>query len=100
LSNQLKPARDWFDNLWDQASPNLPIYLRGQSVKDQARGLVGLGIEALAQQAKTPEGIRQVVAFARIASIMRGAQNVVDAPDPTPEEVVEQVERLVKRVKP
>jgi hypothetical protein len=93
-------ARDWFDDFWDSHKRDLPAFLRNDSFKDTARGLVRVMVEGIGQQATTPEGIRQIIAFARIAAILKGTQGVMDAPNPTPEQVAEAVERLVQRVKP
>jgi hypothetical protein len=94
-------TRDWFDDIWDtKVSPTLPIYLRSAGVKQLARGAVRVLVESMGAHAKSPEGLRQVVAFARIAAILKGATGVMDAPDPTPEQVADAVERLVARVKP
>jgi hypothetical protein len=98
--SDLTPAPDWFDRLWDQNSQKIPVYLRNDAFKKTARGLVGLCVESLGSFAKTPDGMRQVVAYARIVAALRGVQGVANAPDPSPEQVAEMVERLVARVKP
>lgn len=93
--------RDWFDDIWDtKVSPTLPVYLRSASIKQLARGAVRVLIESMGAHAKSPDGIRQVIAFARITAIMRGRTDVMGAADPTPEQVADAVERLVQRVKP
>jgi hypothetical protein len=94
------PPRDWFDDFWEKNKLDIPIFLRSDSFKEIARGFLRAAIEGMGQQATTPEGIRQIIAFARIAAILKGTQGVIDSPNPSPEQVAEAVERLVKRVKP
>jgi hypothetical protein len=100
MATELTPAPDWFDRLWDAQSHKLPIYLRNDSGKKVARSFVAGMIETLGAAAKTPEGMRQVVAYARIAAILRGSRGILDQPDPSPEQVADAVERLVQRLKP
>ena len=92
--------RDWFDTFWEAHKREIPAFLRNDSFKTTARGIVRVLIEGMGREAKTPDGIRQIIAFARIAAIMKGSAGVLDAPDPSPEQVAEAVERLVQRVKP
>jgi hypothetical protein len=96
------PARipDWFDRFWAQHRDRLPLLLRGDATKELARGMVGAAIQAAAQASTTPQGVRGLIAFSRIAAIVRGVNGVCDSPDPSPEEVAAAVERLVQRVKP
>jgi hypothetical protein len=98
--SELSQARDWFDEFWDQNVALLPVYLRGAPVKKIARELLQLGLKAMAKQAGTPDGVKAIIAFARVKAIVTGTKGVLDAPDPTPEQVAEAVERLVQRVKP
>ena len=100
----LTQSPDWFDALWEQHKHKLPPYLRSEPVKKLAREMIGplsdFALQEAARKAATPDGIRVIVAFARVTAILKGAQGVCDSPDPTPEEVAAAVERLVKRVKP
>jgi hypothetical protein len=90
---------DWFDRFWDEHKDKLPVYLRGQ--KKAARLILAGVIEALGKQATTPEGVRSIIAFAKISSIVKGTRGVLDSPDPSPEQVADAVEKLVQRmVKP
>lgn len=96
------PARipDWFDVFWAQNRDRLPILLRGDSMKEAARGLLSAAIQTGAQYSTTPQGIRAVIAYSRIAAIVKGTHGVCESPDPSPEEVAAAVERLVQRVRP
>ena len=98
--NQNLTQPDWIDHLWDQIKPGLNPLFRSESVKNSARGMVGIAVEVLGKHAKTPEGMRQLVAFARIASAVKNSRAAFASPDPSPEEVAEFVERMVDRVKP
>jgi hypothetical protein len=89
---------DWFDRFWEQHSKDLPIFLRGQ--KKAARLLLGAAIEAAGVYGQTPQGVQQIVAFAKVASILQGARGVLESADPSPNEVAAAVQRLVDRVKP
>lgn len=100
MTKTIQPAPDWFDRLWDSNTDKLPLLLRNDSAKQAARGLVGVMVEALGKQATTPEGIQQVVAYARILASVKGIRGVMEAPDPSPAEVADFVERLVQRAKP
>ena len=100
MARDIQPASDWFDRLWSENESRLPIYLRNDAMKKTARGIIGNLIEGAGSFAKTPEGVRQIVAYARIAAILKGVSGVTSAPDPSPEQVAEMVERLVQRVKP
>jgi len=91
---------DWFDRIWDEHAPKLPIYLRNSATKEMARNLMHGVIQIAAVQAQTPQGVRALIAFSRITAILKGVQGVCDSPDPSPEEVAAAVERLVQRVKP
>ena len=95
------PARipDWFDRLWAEASPRLPVLLRSEGAKRIAREVADLAIREFAKQAGTPEGVRAIIAYAKISAILKGTRGVCDAPDPTPEEVTEAVQRLVDKLK-
>ncbi len=96
------PARipDWFDLLWETHQQKLPIFLRNEAGKKLAREIVGVAIQGAASYSTTPQGVRALIAFSRIAAIVKGVTGVCDSPDPTPEEVAAAVERLVQRVKP
>jgi hypothetical protein len=96
--NELAEHPDWFDRFWEQHSKDLPIFLRGQ--KKAARHLLGAAVEAMGAYAQTPDGVQKVVAFAKIARIVIGARGVLGSPDPSPNEVVAEVQRLVDQVKP
>ena len=100
MSQALPKPRDWFDDFWDANVRSLPAIMRGTSVKELARNLMQEALKGMAKQAGTPDGVRAIIAFARITAICKGAQGVLDAPDPTPEQVTEAVQRLVDRVKP
>jgi hypothetical protein len=91
---------DWFDRYWDANCHKFPIMLRGEAAKRTARGILSSLIEGMGEQAKTPEGVRSIVAFARITAILQGANGVLTAPDPSPEQIADAVERLVQRLKP
>jgi len=95
------PARipDWFDRLWAEASPRLPVLLRSEGAKRIAREVADLAIREFAKQAGTPEGVRAIIAYAKISAILKGARGVCDAAEPTPEEVTEAVQRLVDKLK-
>jgi hypothetical protein len=96
----LASTPDWFDTLWDEhLAPQMPIYLRTAATKKLARGMLDVAVQAAAKQATTPQGVRALIAFSKISAIMKGANNVANAPDPSPEEVAEAVQRLVERVK-
>jgi hypothetical protein len=89
---------DWFDAVWAKHEKELPIWLRGQ--KKLARQLIGAFVESMGAYAKTPTSMQQVIAFAKVASMVKGMSGLINAPDPSPEEVVTAVERLVRKVKP
>lgn len=89
---------DWFDRLWEKHQNDLPFWIRTQ--KKAARQLLGSVVEAMGAYAQTPEGIKQVIAYARIFSILRGTQGILESPDPSPDQVADAVQRLVDRVKP
>lgn len=96
------PARlpDWFDVLWEEKKSALPFYLQSDSAKTLARQMVSVVLDGMAKQAGTPEGVRVIIAFAKIVRIMKGSQGVLDSPDPSPEQVADAVEKLMQRVKP
>jgi hypothetical protein len=98
MGSALENSPDWFDAWWEQNQTFLPIWIRGQ--KKAARQVLAGLITAMGQQATTPEGVRVILAFGKIASIVKGARGVLDSPNPTPEEVTVAVERLVQKVKP
>jgi hypothetical protein len=89
---------DWFDAWWEENQRLIPVWLRTQ--KKAARMVLAGVIEGLGKQASTPEGVRMIVAFGKIATIVKGARGVIDSPNPSPDDIAEAVERLVQRVKP
>jgi hypothetical protein len=89
---------DWFDAFWSKHEKEIPIWLRGQ--KKLARQLLGGVVESLGAYGKTPAGIQQIIAFARITAIMKSVGGAMTGPDPSPEDVVARVEWLVQKVKP
>jgi hypothetical protein len=91
---------DWFDVYWAKNAYRLPVLFRGETTKELCRGLIKDMLAAIPAQAASAEGLRTVVAFARIALILKGAQGVLDSPDPSPDQVADAVQRLVDRVKP
>lgn len=91
---------DWFETFWAEHKHRLPTYLRNEATKNLARTMVAAAVQGAAQSATTPQGVRALIAFSRIAAIVKGVNGVCDSPDPTPEEVAAAVERLVQRVKP
>jgi hypothetical protein len=93
--SQITPA--WFDQFWAENCMRLPILMRGDSMKQIAWQLFQVLLEAVGREAKTPHGLRTIVAFAKIQAIMQGSQHVLGAPEPTPEQVAEFVQRLVDR---
>jgi hypothetical protein len=88
----------WFDTFWEEQSPKLPFLLRSEGAKHVAWGLFQVLMEQLSQQATTPRGMQTVIAFAKIKSILKGAQGVLDSPDPSPAQVAEAVQKLVDKV--
>ena len=96
----LPAARDWFDELWDKQVPLMyRLHPLSGPLKSIARNLMDEALKVMAQKAGAPDGVKAIIAFARIQAIVIGAKGVLDAPDPTPEQVAEAVERLVQRVK-
>jgi microsomal dipeptidase-like Zn-dependent dipeptidase len=94
-------TRDWFDELWDRQVPLMyRLHPSSAALKRIARSLMDEALKVMAKKAGAPDGVKAIVAFARIQAIVTGAKGVLDAPDPTPEQVAEAVERLVQRVKP
>lgn len=91
---------DWFDTFWQEHRNKLPVLMRGDGTKELARNLMGAAVQTAAKQATTPQGVRALIAFSRVAAIVKGVNGVCDSPDPSPEEVAAAVERLVKKVKP
>jgi hypothetical protein len=100
VTTAIKPAPDWFDRLWETEQKRLPLFLRNESSKDLARKLVATAVEAAGSFAKSPEGMRQVIAYGRIYAAVRGMGDLMGQPDPSPEQVAAAVEKLVARVKP
>lgn len=91
---------DWFDLLWEEKiKKQIPLYLRNESVKKIARTLIDETFKMAAVQATTPQGVRALIAFSRIAAIVRGVNGVANAPDPSPEEVADGVQRLVEKLR-
>ena len=91
---------DWFDRFWQQIEPKLPFLLRNPATKELAKDVLGIILNGVTQYAQTAEGMRQIVAFARIAAVLKGTRGVLESPDPSPEEIAAAVERLVERIKP
>jgi hypothetical protein len=91
---------DWFDAYWEANKFRLPIFMRNDNTKQIARSLVDGMIQTMAQQATTPAGIRALISFAKITAVLKSTKGVMLSPDPTPEEVAEEVRRLVERVRP
>lgn len=91
---------DWFDSFWESQKHNIPVFLRNDAGKKLAKAALDAAIQSGAQAATTPQGIRGLIALARITVILKGTTGVLDAPDPSPEDVAAAVERLVQRVKP
>jgi hypothetical protein len=94
------PAPDWFEQLWREHQHRLPFLLQNETGKRMVRDLLGIVLESLKAQAGSASGVSTVIAFARIQAMLKGCQGVLDAPDPTPEQVADAVERLVERMKP
>jgi len=91
---------DWFDALWETHREKVPLFLRNDTGKKLLRDALGAAMQGAASYSTTPSGIRAIIAFSRISAIVKGVNGVCDAPDPSPEQVAEAVERLMKRVKP
>jgi hypothetical protein len=89
----------WFLQFWEQNCTKLPLLFRGESMMQLAWELLGLLLDHLARYATTPAGMRILIAFAKIQATMIESQIIVNAPDPSPEQVAEAVERLAQRVK-
>jgi hypothetical protein len=98
MGDTMQNSPDWFDAWWEQNHKLLPAWIRGQ--KKAARQVLAGVIIALGQQASTPEGIRIIVAYGRIATSVKRVREVMSGPDPSPDEVADFIERLVQRVKP
>jgi predicted secreted protein len=97
-ADTLQPAPDWFDAWWDANQAILPIWMRGQ--KKAARQVLAGVIQGLGQYAQTPEGVKQIIAFARITAMVKSIGSAMTTPDPSPDDVVDAVQRLLNRVKP
>jgi hypothetical protein len=89
----------WFLEFWEQNCAKLPLLFRGESMMLLAWDLFGTLLEHIGRYMKTPNGMRQFIAFARIQTILQGSQGVLNQPDPTPEQVAEAVQRLANRVR-
>jgi len=100
LTTSTKTPPVWFLNFWAENCVKLPILFRGESMMMLAWDLFGTLLEHVGRYMKTPDGMRQFIAFARIQTILSGSHGVLNQPDPTPEQVAEAVQRLVNRVKP
>ena len=96
MTDKIKPAPDWFDLLWEANRNRVPMLLRNEHGKQLARAALEAAIQGSATLATTPNGIRALVAFARISAIIKGSVEVCSAPDPTPEQIADAVERLVQ----
>lgn len=93
--SQITPT--WFDKFWADNCMRLPILMRGDSMKQLAWQLFQILLGAVGDYANTPDGMRAIVAFAKIQAIMQGSRDVMDAPNPSPEQVADAVQRLVDR---
>lgn len=89
----------WFDKFWEDQSPKLPFLLRSEGAKHVAWGLFQVLMDQMLQQSATPNGVKTVIAFGKVVTILQGSHNVLNAPDPSPEQVVEAVQRLVDGAK-
>ena len=98
MTTTVKPPL-WFLTFWEENCPKLPLLLRGETTMMLAWDILGLLLEWVARYMKTPDGMRQFIAFARIQTILQGAHTVLLQSDPTPEQVAEAVQWLVQRVK-
>lgn len=90
----------WFDDFWEQKSPALPFLMRSEGVKMIAWDLLSSLLGILQEQSTTPSGVKAIIGMAKVQAILRGTQWVMNAPDPSPEQVAEAVERLMQKVKP
>jgi hypothetical protein len=89
----------WFLEFWEDNCQRLPTFARGESMMNLAWSLFELLLQHVGRYARTPDGVKKVIAFGRVVTILQGAQGVLDSPDPTPEQVEQAVQRLVERVK-
>lgn len=93
------PAPDWFDVLWQANAHKLPLMLRGDAVKKLAREMMNTVLDGAGTYAKTPDGIKTVLAFGKIARAVKSMEGAINSPDPSPDEVAAAVERMVERMK-
>lgn len=91
---------DWFDTFWEANKLRLPVWARNDSAKQLARTMLDQSLQIAAKQAATPDGVRAIIAFAKISAIMKGVTGVMDAPNPSPDDVAEAVRKLVERLRP
>jgi len=99
VTHPIQPAPDWFDRLWEEHKEKLPLLFRSEAMKRVVRVNLETVSREAAKYATTPDGIRVIVAFAKISAILKGSQGVLDAPNPSPEQVADAVEKLVERLK-
>ncbi len=99
MAQTIQPAPDWFDSLWAQYESKLPIYLRNEATKKVARIFLDEAIQMIGAYSRTEKGVAQIVAYARIAAIVKGIGAVSNAPDPSPEQVAEAVQKIVDKLK-
>lgn len=99
MTANLQPVPDWFDQLWAKHQNELPFVLRNETGKKLARTLLESAIQGMTDYSRGPQGVRTIVAFSKIAAIVKGINGVAGAPDPSPEEVAEVVKRLVEKLK-
>jgi len=100
MSTKPIPTPDWFDTFWESQKHNVPVFLRNDHGKKIARAALEAAVQSGAQLATTPQGIRGLIAMARITAILKGVGGVLNSPDPSPEEVTRAVEELAQRVRP
>lgn len=100
MSAQPQRMPDWFDLLWETHQAKIPLFLRNDIGKKMARDLIGVAMSSAASYSTTPSGIRVIIAYSRILAMLKGVKGICEAPDPSPEQVADAVEKLVQRVKP
>lgn len=99
MPEPIQPPPTWFLKFWEANCTRLPMILRGESSMIMAWGLFKLLIDHLGAYANTPAGIEMVVAFAKIQAMMVESRIIANAPNPSPAQVTEAVQRLVEKAK-